>query len=133
MFVATYARGAPTAFRPVLGCIPTSGGGGRSTTAYHPIAVKPLPVLRRVHSIPLRGASRQVTASCRGGERLVGWSTAAGLRTKLQPAAAVLNGVRVATRRDGNAVVVRATRTTAVPRGARVVVQVHLLCARGPR
>jgi hypothetical protein len=131
VFVATYARGAPTAFRPVLGCIPTSGGGGRSTTAYHPVAVKPQPVLRRVHSIPLRGASRQVTASCRAGERLVGWSTAAGLRTKRRPGPSALSGVQVATRRDGNAVVVRATRSPAVPRGVRVVVQVHLLCARG--
>ena len=133
VFVATYARGAPTAFRPVLGCIPTSGGGGRSTTAYHPVVVKPQPVLRRVHAFPLRGVARHVTASCRGGERLVGWSSATGLRTKRQPGAAVLSGVQVATRRDGNAVVVRATRTTAVPRGLRVVVQVHLLCARGPR
>ncbi len=133
VFVATYARGASTAFQPILGCIPTSGGGGRSTTAYHPVVVKLQPVLRRVHSITLRGSSKQVTASCRGGERLVGWSSATGLRTKRQPAAGALNGVRVATRRDGNAVVVRATRSAAVPRGVRVVVQVHLLCARGPR
>lgn len=133
VFVATYARGAPTAFRPILGCIPSSGGGGRSTTAYHPVAVKPQPVLRRVHVLQLRGVTKQSTARCRGGERLVGWSSAVGFRTPRQPTAAQLNSVRVATRRSGNAVAVRATRSVATPRGARVVVQVHLLCARGPR
>jgi hypothetical protein len=131
VFVATYARGRPTAFRPVLGCIPTSGGGGRSTTAYE--AVKPQPVLRRVRSIPLRGASTEATARCGGGERIVGWSSAVGFRTKLPPTPAQLTGVRVATRRAGDALALRATRTAAVPRGLRVVVQVHLLCARGPR
>jgi hypothetical protein len=133
VFVATYARGAPTTFRPVLGCIPTSGGGGRSTTAYHPVAVKPQPVLRRVHVIPLRGVSKQATAGCRGGERLVGWSSAVGFRSNRPPTVAQLNGVQVSTRRDGNTVAVRATRNVAAPRGARIVVQVHLLCARGPR
>ena len=133
VFVATYARGAPTVFRPMLGCIPTSGGGGRSTTAYHPVAVKPHPVLRRVRVLPLRTASKEMTARCGGGERVVGWTTAVGFRTKNPPRAAQLDAVRVATRRDGNAVAVRATRSVVVPRGAHVVVQVHLLCARGPR
>ena len=133
VFVATYARGGPTLFRPFLGCIPTSGGGGRSTTAYTPAAVRPRPVLRRGRVIPLRSASTQVTARCRGGERLVGWSSAVGFRTNQPPRAAAVGGVSVATRRDGDAVAVRASRTAAVPRGARVVVQVHLLGARGPR
>jgi hypothetical protein len=134
VFVATYARGRPTTFRPVLGCIPTSGGGGRLTTAYTPVAVKPLrPLLRRVRSIPLTGAGRQVTARCGGGERLVGFSSAVGLRTRAQPRTTLLSGVQVTTRRDGNAVVVRATRSAAMPRGVKVVVQVHLFCARGPR
>ena len=133
VFVATYARGAPTIFRPMVGCIPTSGGGGRSTTAYHPVVVKPQPVLRRVHVIQLRSTTKQVTASCRGNERLVGWSSAVGFRTKRPPSGAQVSAVRVTTRRDGNAVAVRATKTAAVPRGMRVVVQVHLLCAKGPR
>jgi hypothetical protein len=133
VFVATYARGRPTTFRPVLGCIPTSGGGGRLTTAYTPVVVKPRPVLRRVRSLPLTGAGRQVTARCGSGERLVGWSSAVGLRTRARPGATLLSGVQVSTRRDGNALAVRATRSAAMPRGVKVVVQVHLLCARGPR
>ena len=59
VFVATYARGRPTTFRPIIGCIPTSGGGGRLTTAYTPVVVKPRPVLRRVRSLPLTAAQAE--------------------------------------------------------------------------
>jgi hypothetical protein len=134
VFVATYARGQPTTFRPLIGCIPLSGGGGRSTTAFTPVAVKPRPVLRRVRTLKVRaGAGRSLVARCGGGERLVGASYAVGFRTPTAPGAAALTGVSVRARRTGDAVVVRASRSVAVPRGSRVEVQVHLLCARGPR
>jgi hypothetical protein len=134
VFVATYARGQPTTFQPLIGCIPLSGGGGRSTTAFTPIAVKPRPVLRRVRTLKVRaGAVRSLVARCGGGERLVGASYAVGFRTPTRPGAAALTGVAVSARRKGDSFVVRASRGVAVPRSARVEVQVHLLCARGPR
>jgi hypothetical protein len=134
VFMATYARGRPTTFRPLIGCIPTTGGGGRSTTAFTPVAVKPRPVLRRVRTLKVRaGAARSLAARCGVGERLVGASYAVGFRMPTAPGPAALAGVAVSARRSGGAVYVRASRGVAVPAGARVEVQVHLLCARGPR
>lgn len=134
VFLALSARGRRTAFQPLVGCIPTSGGGGRSTTAYTPAAVKPRPVLRRVRMLRVpAGATRRLVARCRGGERLVGSSYAVGFRTKSEPRPAVLGGVLVSLQLRANALHVRASRGTIVPRGARVIVQVHLLCAKGPR
>jgi hypothetical protein len=132
VFVATYARARPTAFRPVIGCIPTSGGG-RSTTAYTPVALRALPVLRRVRTLRVPAGTRQLVARCGGGERLVGLSYAVGFRRQAEPTGAMLTGVTVSAQTQGGAVRVRATRTAAVPRGTRVLVQVHLLCARSPR
>jgi hypothetical protein len=40
--------------------------------------------------------------------------------------------VRVTRREQGNAVVVTARRGAAVPANARVEVQVHAICAKGP-
>jgi hypothetical protein len=132
--MATYARGQPTTFRPLIGCIPLSGGGGRSTTAFTPAAVKPRPVLRRVRTLKVRaGAERSLVARCGGGERLVGASYAVAFRTPRAPGAAALAGVTVSVRRTGGAVQVGASSGVGVPRSARVEVQVHLLCARGPR
>ena len=134
VFVATYARGRPTAFRPIAGCIPLSGGGGRSTTAYTPVAAKPKPVLRRVRTLRVpAGGDGRLTARCGGGERLVGSSYAVGFRREAPPNAAMMAGVRVQAARRGGAVLVHASRSAAVPRGTRVLVQVHLLCARGTR
>jgi hypothetical protein len=134
VFMATYARGHPSIFRPLIGCIPTSGGGGRSTTAFTPAAAKPRPVLRRVRTLRVRtGGQQKLVARCGGGERLVGSSYAVAFRTPAAPSPAALAGVSVDVRTVGGAVQVRASRGVAVPRKARVEIQVHLLCARGPR
>jgi hypothetical protein len=130
VFVANHARRAPTAFRPLLGCIPTSGGGGRSTTAVGATPTRPPVRLVRSVRVPAQGGAA-LTAGCRAGERLVGSSHAVAFRGPRAPSAAALQGVVVTRRERGNRVVVSARRTSAVPRSARVEVQVHLCCARG--
>jgi hypothetical protein len=138
VFVATYARQRRTSFRPFLGCIPLSGGGGRETTSYtpfsvQPAAVRPRPPERRVWTIRLRpGEPRSLAARCAPTERLVGLSHAVGFRRKTAPSAATMGGVRVERRVQGAGVEVSAARSGAVPLSTRVEVQVHLLCARGP-
>jgi hypothetical protein len=138
VFVATYARQRRTSFRPFIGCIPQSGGGGRETTSYTPgsraapTAVRPRPPERRVRTLRLRpGDRRGVVARCRDGERLVGSSHAVAFRRPRAPSAAIMGAVRVDRRVRGSQVEVSAARSAAVPRGTRVEVQVHLLCARG--
>jgi hypothetical protein len=130
VFVATYTGTArrPTTFRPLLGCIPTTGGGGRGTTSM--VARVPVPPLtRRVANVRL-GASAvsSGSVSCAPRERLVGSSHAVAFRTPTAPAAGVLAGVRVTRRERGGRVVVTARRSAFVPIAARAEVQVHALC-----
>ena len=131
VFVATHAKRAPTAFRPLLGCIPTSGGGGRSTTAVG--AVPARPPVRVVRSVRVR-AGRQATlaVSCRSGERLVSSSHVVTFRGPRAPNTRALGAVSVARSERGRRVEVRARRTVGIPTGMRVDVQVHAICARGP-
>ena len=138
VFVATYARRRPTSYRPFLGCIPQSGGGGRGTTVYTPVsrttsAVQPRPPERRVRTLRVRpGASGRLVARCASGERLVGSSHAVAFRRPRAPGAKIMGGVRVERRVEDGRVEVSAARNAAVPRQTRVEVQVHLLCAKGP-
>ena len=127
-FVAVWAGRAPTAFRPFLGCVPTSGGGGRSTTAVTAAAPRD-PFVRRVKNVQVRvGAS--ATFGCRAGERLVGVSHALAFRVQGEPAPAWLTAVRVDVRRRAGRIVLTARRSRAVPARVRVFVQLHALCAR---
>jgi hypothetical protein len=130
VFVATHAGNRPTTFRPLLGCIPTSGGGGRRTTGAAPRAEPPV---RRVRSFRLRaGAAQTFTHRCRADERVVASSHAIAFRTQTAPAAEQLAGVVATLRTDRSRIVVRAQRSSAVPARTRVDVQVHALCAKGP-
>jgi hypothetical protein len=137
VFVATYARQRRSSFRPFLGCIPLSGGGGRETTSYDPaslspVAARPRPPQRRVWTIRLRpGDTRTLAARCAANERLVGSSHAVGFRRKAAPSAAIMGSVRVERSVQGAGVDVTAVRGGAIPFATRVEVQVHLLCASG--
>jgi hypothetical protein len=128
VFVATHTRRAPTHFRPLLGCIPTSGGGRETTGVAAPA---PQPPVRRVRTVALRAdAVQTVVVRCGAGERLVSSSHAIGFRTQSAPTARVLTAVSVTRRERADRVEVRARRGLAVPVRTRVEVQVHALCAR---
>ena len=130
VFVAWWAKRAPTVFRPILGCIPTSGGGGRSTTATAPKKGSPPVRLVRAVRVPV-GEATTLRVSCRAGERLVGSSHVVTFRGARAPSAAALAGVSVTRSERGKVVTVRAQRGAGVPRSARVQVQVHAICAKG--
>jgi hypothetical protein len=131
VFVATYAGVArrPTAFQPLLGCVPTSGGGGRRTTAVGPR--QPVsPLTRRVRTVRLgSSASRSASVSCTARERLLGSSYAVAFRTRAEPSASILAGVRVRLAERGRRVVVTARRGFAGI-ASRPEVQVHAVCGR---
>jgi hypothetical protein len=132
VFVATYVGAAartPT-FRPHLGCIPATGGGGRIPTS---LSVFPPgePTVRHVRTARIRaGAVSRVAVRCGSGERLVGGSHAIGFYTRRPPDAGLVRSVSV--RRS-----VRGGRVVAVARGGtglgrvRAVVQVSAICAGG--
>jgi hypothetical protein len=131
--VGTYTGAARrrTAFKPFIGCIPTSGGGGRETTASHANAkVFPVgrPALRRAGVVRLRpGLEGGVKPTCAPKERLVSVDAAAGFYTTLPPPAAAAAAVRVAV----SGLTVRISVGSGLPPGMRAEVQVLALCAGG--
>jgi hypothetical protein len=132
VFVATYARARVTFFRPFLGCIPTSGGGGRETTSVE-ASPRPAQPIRRVRTLRVRAGQRATLSfGCASGERLVDSSHAIAFRMRRAPGRAILTGARAVRRLRGARVEIRASRTAAVPPRTRVEVQVHAICARGP-
>lgn len=132
VFVATSASRRVTAFRPLLGCIPTSGGGGRRTTSVRAAVVQSR-IVRRVATFRVTGATRSGAVRCGRNERLLSFSYAVAFRTRTTPAASVLSGVTVRLRRSGDRVVFSARRTAGVPQRAHPEVQVHALCGTGGR
>ena len=140
VFVARTPRSLAS-FRPLLGCIPAGGGGGRERTAYEPkrqlTAAAPVPVveatIRRVKSVLLEdAASERAAHACRGGERLLAYSTAVAFRSNRPLALSALGSVRATARRAGGRVVVRVRSGITRPQGVRVELQIHAICVRGP-
>lgn len=126
----------PTAFRPLLGCIP-GGGGGRGRTIRAPsrsltsVGMAPgEPTVLRVRSFRVR-AGRTTAGShrCRRDERLVSSSHAVAFHTRRAPSAQRLSQV------DARAMV-RGGRISVTARGGpvasrvRVQVQILAVCAR---
>jgi hypothetical protein len=132
VFVATSAARGVTGFRPLLGCIPTSGGGGRRTTSVGAVAPRPA-IVRRVRTFRLTSPTRSGTVRCARGERLLSSSYAAAFRTSTAPRASVLAGVSVTLRERAGRVSMTARRTIAVPIAVRAEVQVHAVCGRAGR
>ena len=121
-------KAATTSFRPFLGCIPTSGGGGRALTAYN-ASIKPsqaqfsVVVNRRI-----QGAAKTVRAACPASAQLLGSSTAIAFRQAAPPSALQRGAVRLRSSVAGKTVVARVTATAAA--GTHAEVQVRAVCVR---
>lgn len=138
VFVATYTGGSPRAatFRPHIGCVPASGGGGGPVpyraTALAPSAFPPgQPTTRRVRTLRLRAnATQTAVRACAGSERLVrGWH-AVGFYTAAAPGADLVGSVATSRSVSRGRVVV-AARSGGAIRGVRAIVQVGAVCAGG--
>ena len=128
VFVGSYtganARG-PT-FRPHIGCMPASGGGGRVPTSVG--VVRPgEPATRRVRTIRVRPGSTTVSARCNANERLVGAAHAFGFLMRRPPSASLVSSVSGSRSLSGSRVVVR-VRGDAELGDVRAVVQVQAVC-----
>jgi hypothetical protein len=138
LFTAVYAGGAPrpTSFQPFIGCIPTSGGGGRGETAYRrQAAYVPVKAIDRrvVRKRLVPGASVRVVGGCPAGTRLLGSSSSYGFRTEAQPGLTLLRAVTVRRVVTGRRVVAVASLAPRVPQSVAVDFQLHSLCSRGAR
>lgn len=125
VFLGRVVRGdRQVTFRPHIGCVPASGGGSRTPTAYHPFPPGK-PTTRRVVDFPLGGATTMRGARCARGETLVSATHAIAFRGDTPPSAAAIRSVRATQRvRDGFVLV-----TVHAPRGSQAVVQLDLVCA----
>lgn len=129
VFLGTYAgraRAAPT-FKPLVGCMPASGGGSRVPTAFTTFAPGK-PVTRRVATVRVRPGSALVVQRCARGERLIGGSHAFGFETRTPPSASLVSSISGTDllRSDSLAVRVRGDAELA---GVRAFVQVQALCS----
>ncbi|MCZ7588182.1 MAG: hypothetical protein M5U27_04825 [Gaiella sp.] len=138
VFSALYTGAAAraTAFQPFIGCIPTSGGGGRGETAYRrPAAFAPVKALDRrvVRKRLVSGASVRAIGGCPAGTRLLGTSHAYAFSTETEPGQTLLRAVTVRRTVTGRRVVAVAAVSPTVPQTMRVDLQLHSLCSRGAR
>jgi hypothetical protein len=99
LFSGLYAGGdrRAVAFRPFIGCIPTSGGGARNQTARTATprdGLKPTqPVTRSVGERKLGRGATTVTARCPAGSQLVDWGQDIAFNAADVPSDAVLASV----------------------------------------
>ena len=130
VFVAAYVgSGAASAtFRPFVGCVPATGGGGRvptSASAFEPGR----PTVRRVRTVRVRPGTATMVQGCAARERLVGAAHAIGFHTPRPPDASLVSSV-TGTR------TIRGGRVSVTVRGdaeignVRAVVQVQAVCSR---
>jgi hypothetical protein len=119
------ARGVAS-FRPHIGCIPASGGGQRTPTAYR--VFKPgQPTVRIVKQLLVLPITMRLVARCPAHQRLVSATHAVGFYSKSPPSAGVAQSVHVKQ-------VVRNGSVHVSARGGpvsetRTIVQVDLVCA----
>ena len=127
-------------FRPLLGCIPASGGGGRARTSYEPKrklmaaapGLVPDATIRRVKNVRLKDSpTERATYACLAGERLLAYSSAIAFRQDKPLALSSLGSVRATPRRAGNRVVVNVRSGITRPPNVRVELQIHAVCVRG--
>ncbi len=125
-------RGDGASFRPHIGCIPASGGGQRTPTAYH--AFKPgKPTVRLVKELTVNPGTRRVVATCGPGRRLIRATNAIGFYTFTPPTAALIAGIGVRQVVRGGRVLVSAHAGAAfrsLP-AVTAIVQVDLVCVVG--
>jgi hypothetical protein len=130
VFRALYAapRGRSETFRPRIGCIPASGGGGGIPTARPIYPARELTV-HRAHTVDLRRGSQRITQRCSAGEQLVTGTYAIGFYTRTPPTAALMGSVTAAPSLGPSSITV--TARSRVPLGIRAVLQVAALCSGG--
>jgi hypothetical protein len=133
VFVASYVGGsarAPT-FRPHIGCIPATGGGGGIPTAARAVFPPGRPTVRRIRTVRINpDRSRSVVRECAADERLVdGWHALAFF-TEAPPSESLVRSVSAARTLRGGSVRV-SVRGEATLGGVRAVVQVGAVCAGG--
>jgi len=117
------------AFQPLLGCIPTQGGGGRSTVSARVVPVGQSLEFRARIVVIGPGDVKFTRVSCARTEKLVGAWHAIAFRTKAPPSLAHVGLVHAGHHVVGKRVVVTASSTDALSPDAHAIVQGGAECA----
>lgn len=125
--VSTVRR--PQAFQPLLGCVPTQGGGGRSTVSARVTPTGPSLELRSRIVVIGPGEARFAKVACKPDEKLVGAWHAVAFRTKQPPDLADAARVRATRIVVGKKVVVTAAASDGLSIDVHAIVQVGAECA----
>jgi len=129
LFHAVSVSGKRQAFQPLLGCVPTQGGGGRSTVSARVVPVgEPIEYRSRIVVVG-PGDVKFGRVSCQKTETLVGAWHAIAFRTKQPPNLASVGLVRAHHEVVGRKAVVTASSTDALSPDAHAIVQVGAECA----
>jgi hypothetical protein len=135
VFVASYVgpdtATGPASFRPHLGCLPASGGGGGPVPYRpNPVVAPGEPTVRRVRSVRLHPGTTRGAQACGRGELLVsGWSAVAFYTSK--PPTAELTAAVAARQTIRGARVSVLARSTPAIGGVRAIVQIGAVCGGG--
>jgi len=130
VFVARYvgSTAAVATFRPHIGCMPASGGGGIPTSVT--AVVKPgEPTIRRVRAARVRPGRQTVARGCARRELLVDAMHAIGFAARRPPSATAI-GLVTARRAVRGSRVVATVDGNAELGTIRAVVQVQAVCSR---
>ena len=128
-FHAVSTSGRAQAFQPLLGCIPTQGGGGRATVALRVSPPGPNLDLHARIVVVGPGTVKFTRIGCPANEALVGAWHAVAFRTTKPPPVAVWRLVGANHHIVGKKVVVTASATDALSPDANAIVQAGVECA----
>ncbi len=129
LFRAVSTSKRPQAFQPLLGCVPTQGGGGRSTVSARVTPAGPSLEYRSRIVIIGPGQVKFAKVSCKPDEKLVGSWHAIAFRVKKPPKLGTGSLVDVTRRSFGKRVVATASATDGLSIDVHAVVQVGAECA----
>ena len=128
VFLGRLVRGgdAASSFRPHIGCVPASGGGRRTPTAYH--AYPPgKPTMRRVVELHVKPGTTIRSVRCQPNERLVSASHAIGFFGGGPPTPRLVHAVHASHAVRGGAAILTVRAASAVAE-TPTVVQLDLVC-----
>jgi hypothetical protein len=134
VFRASYTGSSPRGptFRPHLGCVPSSGGGGGPVPFRRPEALFPpgQPTVLRVRNVRLHAGVVRALASCGKSERLISSWHAVGFYSAAPPDQSLIQSVSAVRAVNGNRVEVRVRSGPSV-QTVRAIVQVGAVCGGG--
>ena len=129
LFHAVSFSGKPQLFQPLIGCIPTQGGGGRSTVSARVTPPGPSVEYRSRIVLIGPGTVKFARVACKASEHLVGSWHAVAFRTKKPPAAFNWNQVKASHTVVGKKAVVTASSTDGLSIDVHALVQIGAACA----